>query len=146
MQPDVFCIDQDASVKTLYQELQANDITGAPVLDSNDFLVGVVSLTDVARCLADNVDQPASCYYQSGRSQALTFDSSNIKEGVKVREIMSPRIHQVHNDSTIEETLDLMLDEDIHRAVVTHRGHVIGIVTSGDMMRFLRKKLRAERT
>lgn len=143
MQPEVTCVDQETSVKSLYQELVANDITGAPVLDANDFLVGVVSLTDIARCVAgEGPRKVASDWGMSNEHGG--FCEADIKDGLKVKDIMNPQVHQVHYDSTVEETLDLMLSEDIHRAVVTHRGHVIGIVTSGDMMRTLRELLRED--
>lgn len=143
MQPEVTCVEQDTSVKSLYQELVANDIAGAPVLDSNDFLVGVVSLTDIARCVAG--EGPRKTAQDWGFStEHRSFCEADIKAGLKVKDIMNPQVHQVHYDSTVAETLDLMLSEDIHRAVVTHRGHVIGIVTSGDMMRTLRDLLGAE--
>lgn len=140
MQPDVFCVDQDCSAQELYQELVANSITGAPVLDANDFLVGVVSLTDLARLASGGQGATSDSFYYRNPEQA-NLSMGGLCEKTKVRDIMNPRIHQLHNDSTVEEALELMLEEDIHRVVVTHRGHVIGIVTSGDMMRTLHQIL-----
>ena len=45
-------------------------------------------------------------------------------------------------DATVEEALELMVEEDIHRVIVTHRGHVVGIVTSGDMMKLFLEMLK----
>jgi CBS domain-containing protein len=141
MHPNVYCATVDMPARELYLTLVANGIAGAPVLDAMDYLVGVVSLTDVAACVAGGIGDGHSDYY--GRSSHKLSDSHamSIGDDVKVGDIMSPRIHQVHYDSTVVEALDLMIEESIHRVVVTHRGHVIGILTSGDLMREFRALL-----
>jgi CBS domain-containing protein len=141
MHPNVYCAYVDMPARELYINLVANGIAGAPVLDSRDYLVGVVSLTDVAACVAGGIGNGHSDYY--GRTTEAMSDShaQSISDTVTVGDIMSPRIHQVHNDSTVVEALDLMIEESIHRVVVTHRGHVIGILTSGDLMREFRALL-----
>lgn len=141
MHPNVYCAYVDMPARELYITLVANGIAGAPVLDDRDYLVGVVSLTDVAACVAGGIGNGHSDYY--GRAQEMMSDSHAqlISDTVTVGDIMSPRIHQVHFDSTVVEALNLMIEESIHRVVVTHRGHVIGILTSGDLMREFRKVL-----
>lgn len=142
MQPEVLCVVQSMTVRELYAELQANEITGAPVLDENDYLVGVVSLTDVARCVAGGkrCDQP---YYYAGMDVSVPdFTSDDIDHLKTVKDIMNHKVHKVTVDATVEEALELMVEEDIHRVIVTHRAHVVGIVTSGDMMKLFLEMLK----
>lgn len=140
MHPNVYCAYVDMPARELYVTLVANGIAGAPVLDDRDYLVGVVSLTDVAACVAGGIGNGHSDYY--GRAaQVSDGHAQSISDTVTVGDIMSPRIHQVHYDSTVVEALDLMIEESIHRVVVTHRGAVIGILTSGDLMREFRTLL-----
>lgn len=141
MHPNVYCATVDMSARELYMTLVANDIAGAPVLDSLDNLVGVVSLTDIAACVAGGLGHGHNDYYGRSSHQSSEEHAQSIDDEVKVGAIMSPRIHQVHYDSTVVEALDLMIEESIHRVVVTHRGHVIGILTSGDLMREFRTLL-----
>ena len=119
MQPEVYCASVDMTLEDLYQELQAQEISGAPVLDANDYLVGVVSNTDVAKHVGDG----------------------NTDLGQSLSDIMTPCIHQVAMDSSLEEVISMMLDEDIHRVIVTRRGRVLGIVTSSDLLRAFRRVL-----
>lgn len=142
MQPNVLCVVQSMSVRELYTELQANEIAGAPVLDENDYLVGVVSLTDIARCVAGDKRCDAPAYYAGFDVSLPSFESDDIDHLKSVRDIMSKRVHKVNFDSTVEDALDMMIDEDIHRVIVTHRGHVVGIITAGDMLKLFRDMLR----
>lgn len=141
MQPNVFCVVGEMSVRDLYQELLANGITGAPVLDANDNLIGVVSLSDVARFVAGQEAREGNEFYALPyRGRTARIEPSTIAKA-RVSDIMTERIHQVTFDSSLEEVLDVFIDEDIHRVIVTHRGHVVGIVTAGDMLRTFREML-----
>lgn len=142
MQPNVYCAADDMTVRDLFLALQANEITGAPVLDVNDYLVGVVSVSDIARCAAGENDPNCLDYYAKRLpSGASPIEADSIKKSKLVSDIMTPCIHKVSMNSTLEEALDIILDEDIHRLIVTHRSHVVGIVTSGDLLRAFREML-----
>ena len=141
MHPNVYCATVAMPARALYMELVANGIAGAPVLDEYDNLVGVISFTDFAACIAGGIGSGHSDYYGRSSEQPSEAHAESIDDSVTVGEIMSPRIHQVHYDSSVIEALDLMIEESIHRVVVTHRGHVIGILTSGDLMREFRDVL-----
>ena len=52
MAPNVICVPEKMSVRELCRTLEHNEIAGAPVVDAQDYLVGVVTLTDVTRFAA----------------------------------------------------------------------------------------------
>lgn len=144
MQPEVFCVPESMSVRELWEELSAQEIAGAPVLDEKDYLVGVVSVTDIARSLAVagvGTSKSPRSYYSVGALDALIPSPERIEKKLLVGDIMSRTIHKVSHRSSVVEALDLMILEDIHRLIVTHRGHVIGILTSGDLLRAFRTYL-----
>ncbi len=142
MQPDVYCAVDTMTVRDLYLAFSANEITGAPVLDSQDYLVGVVSISDIARCVAGDEAPSRVNYHSYPRVRGDSpIESASITNEKLVSDIMTPCIHQVKMKSTIEEALNIILDEDVNRVVVTHRGHVVGIVTSGDLLRTFREML-----
>ncbi len=53
MQKEVVSVSPDTSARALARLLADQEITGVPVLDINDVLVGVVSATDLVRLAAD---------------------------------------------------------------------------------------------
>lgn len=142
MHPNVLCVPQSMPVRKLYAELQANEITGAPVLDENDYLIGVVSLTDIARA-AQGKTTALPSHFAGYDVSFPHFDSEDIDHEKTVKDIMSQKVHKVAEDAELAEALELMTKEDIHRVVVTHRDHVVGIITSGDMMKLFLKTLKA---
>ncbi len=98
-----------------WETLHANCISGAPVLDGHGRLVGIISKADLA--------DPR----QRSREQAPT-----------VRDAMTHVIYAVRATDSILNAVRLMVNEDIHRAVVIgDDGAVAGIVTPMDVLRAL---------
>ena len=79
---------------------------------------------------------------RSDTQDGSLIKASSISKNKRVSDIMTNQIHKVSMDASLEEVLDLILEEDIHRVIVTHRSHVVGIVTSGDLLHAFREYLR----
>jgi CBS domain-containing protein len=58
--------------------------------------------------------------------------------GLSVREIMTPLIFKVPENASIAEMADTMIGGRIHRLIVTREDHVVGIVTTLDMLKAIR--------
>jgi CBS domain-containing protein len=112
MHPEVLGVRVDMTAREAAGFLTENQIAGAPVLDTNGHLVGVVSLTD----LAENEGQ---------------------SDDVFVREIMTPTVYTVPDDTPVPEIARAMIAGRIHRLFVTCKRRVVGIVTPLDLLRLL---------
>ncbi|MBI3928218.1 MAG: CBS domain-containing protein [Armatimonadetes bacterium] len=154
MQKEVVSVPLDMSITELAHLLTARKISGAPVIDSDGRLVGVVSLVDVAVHVSQaEVNLPPVHYSErwwkdAGIDQESLYDGFRVQEfssTVTVAGIMNPAVYQVGEEADILELLDLMLAAGIHRAIVTGDGHVAGIVTTTDLMGFLRGRLILEK-
>ncbi|MFQ5651814.1 MAG: CBS domain-containing protein, partial [bacterium] len=123
----------------------------APVVDSNDKLVGVVSLSDIVRndgrrtAIVES-DQD-SAYYLHGWEAEL--DESEVRElhveqddGLSVADIMTPIIFKVPETAAIAEMAETMISGRIHRLLVTCDDKVVGIVTTLDMLKTIRHYTR----
>jgi CBS domain-containing protein len=60
MNPNVLMVQEDMTVEELASFLFENEISGAPVVDPTRRLVGVVSVTDLARSVAQGTDLAAA--------------------------------------------------------------------------------------
>lgn len=147
MQPDVICVPETMTVRELCELFSRNHIAGAPVLDAMDHLVGVVSVADVARFTAGWTGRLPD-YHRDTAAGAREWraDLDDRADSTRVRDIMNPVVYQVAQDTPLVEVLDLLIAEEIHRVIVTHRGRVIGIITTTDLMRAFRSYLKARRT
>ncbi len=56
MSPDIMTVADDMTTDELARYLTEREISGAPVVDSQGHLIGVVSMTDIGRNLAEPPD------------------------------------------------------------------------------------------
>ena len=89
-----------------------NLISGAPVVEADGTLVGVLSRTDIAGHLA--------------RGGSLSE---------RVDQVMTPFAFVLGPDDPMTKALTVMLETRIHRVVVSDaKGHPVGIVTTMDLL------------
>lgn len=165
MSTAVVTVGPDATVRQLARVLADAEISGAPVVDADGTLVGVVSATDLVRLAADDVDVhvaasalptdraevPAPFFDEepdadpygyflpeespfAGEEILDLFTESELDE-VEVADIMTPVAFSVGPGATVKELADFLVRGRIHRAVVEEDGRLLGIVTSGDVLR-----------
>lgn len=147
MQREVLAVDASWSLEELTDCLVDNSISGAPVVAENDELVGVVSLTDIVR-------QNRLQEYGGGREDThdvylFELDRQMGKDELRelhiqyetpvmVRDIMTPMIFSVSEDTSVQEVAETMLKGRIHRVFVTRENKLTGIVTALDMLKVIR--------
>jgi len=146
MTTDVQSVQDDWSLETLSQFFFDKQISGAPVVDNNEKLTGVVSLSDLARnstLPANSNEDKSHDYYQntravSGISQEdlskLNIESESM---VTVKDIMTPMIFEMSEDTPVKSAAETMLKGHIHRVLVTRDKKLIGIVTTMDMLKVI---------
>ena len=59
------------------------------------------------------------------------------RENLVVREIMTPAVYSVPEDTPVSRIAETMIDSHIHRVLVTRGEQVVGIVTSSDLLGLL---------
>jgi CBS-domain-containing membrane protein len=118
MTSDVVFLRTQETLDEAWQILHFRGISGAPVLSSAGRLVGIASKADLA----------------DPRHRA--HDVIGIVR--TVRDVMTRVVYAVRANDSLLGAIQLMIDEDIHRAiVVADDGSVVGIVTPMDVLRAL---------
>ncbi|MEW6278479.1 MAG: CBS domain-containing protein [Candidatus Eremiobacterota bacterium] len=116
MRRNVYKAEPSMSVAQLVRALVERRITGAPVVDDEGELVGVVSLVDIAvRAMYPNGDPPLS-------GEAL------------VETVMTRKVLEVPQDMPVREAVDLFRNHRVHRLVVTSEGQVVGTLGPVDLL------------
>ncbi len=148
MTRNIITVRDDATLSELVATLTEHMITGAPVVDENGKLVGVVSTTDVALHSAtrtSNVrrDRPPDFYLRGWEPAEDEFRTFSIEEDTDqvVRDIMTPVIFSVSENAQFQEMADTMVGGRVHRLIVTDGDRVLGIVTTLDLLRGMRDRL-----
>ena len=146
MNADVILVREDMDVKELAHLFLKRQISGAPVVDGDNELVGVISQTDLVyhsltrgEALADD-----SHFYESARMEGrripLGFQIEDMNS-VPVSEIMTPVVHSVSERAGLQTIINLMTRKHIHRVVVTRGKKVVGIISALDVLGAVRKSL-----
>jgi predicted transcriptional regulator len=136
MTPDVLTVEAEWTVPELARFLLENEISGAPVVDRQGMVVGVVSLADVASV---GVPSRGACEGFFDRSwEPERLESPAVPESdLRVRDIMNADVYAVSEDATVGEVARTMLEEHVHRLIVTRADRVLGIISTSDLLGLL---------
>jgi CBS domain-containing protein len=114
----VLSVDADASVlEAAQQMIEAN--VGAMLVSVRGRITGIVTERDYLRRVT-----------LEGRTDRDTA----------VREIMSSPLIVVSPDTTIEDCMALMTEQRIRHLPVAEHGHIVGVVSIGDVVKFQSKQ------
>lgn len=143
MNPDIMTVADDMTTDELARYLTEREISGAPVVDSQGHLIGVVSMIDIGRTMAESSDVESSRSSDFYRDIAADLTLEDLgqryveERTVTVRDVMTPVIHQVPVTASVAEAARIMVDQHIHRLVVTQRKEPVGIITSLDLLKMV---------
>jgi CBS domain-containing protein len=148
MTPEVVRVPADLTVSELADVFMENEISGAPVVDDDGSLLGVVSVFDVARQRSGEAgiptDQGNPEFYVRGWEEQYSveeFRKLRVQEGnLTVREVMTPAIFTVGEDDPIADVARTLVDGHIHRVLVVRGSEVVGIISSLDLLRAYLKR------
>jgi CBS domain-containing protein len=108
---------EDDAIPGVAELLAGYEITGLPVVDFADRLVGVISQTDLVRL----------------RGSTLPWTGWH---GLLVRDLMTVPPKTIRGSAHLDEAARRMTDERVHRLVVVDAHHVpIGIISESDIVR-----------
>jgi len=140
----------DWTLQELASFFSEHSISGAPVVSEYGGLIGVVSLTDIARHNseaaeseeeADREEPPAFYLGDAGLRGGDAMTSLQQHPQTTVRDIMMPAVFTVEEDAPIHEVADRMVRAQIHRLFVVHSGtkrEVAGIISAIDVLEWVR--------
>ncbi len=143
MSRDVICVPRDMDLRDLAKLFLEKGITGAPVLDEEGNLVGVISETDLLYYQLSRGDELVlqSDFYQTvkveGRYLPSGFQVEDVNTG-RVADVMTPVVHSVVETAEIQAIVQLMSRKHIHRVIVRSGRKVSGIISALDILRLYR--------
>ncbi len=150
MNRDVISLKPDMTLKEASEILAKNNINGAPVIDDDKKLLGILTIKDILKFIKSRMESigiyifPTPFDFMDVLPMEIPVEHRDaIKEiaRIKVSEIMERRVHYVNVDTDIYDALNLLVKKDISRLpVVDKEKRVIGIVTRSDILRALALK------
>lgn len=143
MTPNVRSVNEDWSLEELARFFIDNSISGAPVVNRAGKLVGVVSLTDLARVQAER-DSPAPeahDFFARSFEAGISPDEVDVhfvrESAYRVGDVMTKAVFSVNEDAPVTEIADMMVRGRIHRVFVMRKHEIVGVVAALDLLKLL---------
>jgi CBS domain-containing protein len=139
MTRDVLALRPDQTIEEAVAALNERDISGAPVVDDDGRLIGLLDDTDLimseARLHAPTVVEILGAYITLPGERRRFSEELRHALGQVVGDVME-RPLSVPESATVEDVATLIVDRDVSRVpVVDGARRVVGIVTRGDLVR-----------
>jgi CBS domain-containing protein len=145
MTTDVVTLNAYMSLRKAAHTLAEANISGAPVLDNDGALIGICTETDILREVGEAADQ-IHLVYPSVHTMGVLFELSKgeveilkafeEKADTVVADVMTKNVKTCTPDTPLNEVARTFIDDGINRLpVVDAHGHVVGIVTRGDIVK-----------
>lgn len=140
----VYTVTPSTTVKEVISLFETQRIGGVPVVDEKGNLVGIVSDGDIVRYLSPQEKTVYLAYYISIIDDAQSMeDVLREKMNTPVNDIMVKKnIKTLSPDQDFESALRLISKHHFKKLpVVNGAGRVIGIISRGDIIHSLAKKI-----
>jgi predicted transcriptional regulator len=120
MRSAVRTVAGDTPVSELVAVLAAAKVTGLPVVDARERVIGVVSSTDLIAAQA---------------GMRCTAERETLMEQAPVREIMTPKPLMIESTAHVHEAARHMLYAEVRRLFVEEHGVLVGVISHTDIVR-----------
>jgi CBS domain-containing protein len=142
MQSDPIVVSSDASLLAVHRLFTEEEIHGAPVVDDDGTLVGVISTLDLLRATLDERDaEPSIPAYFRDQSDAewsqAPADYADRLALMTAIDVAIPDLVAVEPDTPIADVARIMRDQRVHRVLVVEDGVLLGILTTFDLLRLV---------
>jgi len=137
MVTDVISLHPDDTVQTAARVLLDHRISGAPVVDAQGRLVGMVSEGDLIRRAEIGTEKRRSWWLElltGAENQARDFVRAH---AVKLADVMTTDVIGAREDTSLNEIATLLERHGIKRLPIMRDGKVVGIVSRANLLQAL---------
>jgi predicted transcriptional regulator len=142
MTPHIKSVPESWTMQRFAKFLSDNDISGSPVMNDDNEIVGIATLKDIADFHLNNTStdhekrMTEDEVKEARRLRQFIFEEM-LKVPVEVRDIMSPIVFSVDEETPIKEVAIKMMSDHLHRIFVTKESKVTGIITTFDILKLI---------
>ena len=146
MQTEIVTVSPELSLLEAHRLFVADEIHGAPVVDENDVVRGVISSADLLRVVAEEygaagigVDYFRDLVEFSGPDWAsMPEDFQDRLSNLCVGDAMTAAVVEVAPDATVREVARAICENQIHRVLVVEGDQLLGLISTLDLVAVLR--------
>ncbi len=151
MTTEVVTLKPDETVKKAVIKFALDNISGAPVVDSRNHLLGILSENDTLHLIM-SYQQRLDSEHAEAEMPTYSMDSSDDDNSgalkttsdeisiLLVSDVMTRTVLTTTPDASVMEVLKSMINLKVNRLPVVEKGVLVGILTRGDIIFALYKK------
>jgi len=117
MEADVLTVDPEAPLVDVHRLFVEEEIHGAPVVDDDFRVCGIVSSMDLLRAVSDRYD-----------------DFSDRVRDIRAADVMTGAVVAVAPYATAAEIAHVMRTQRVHRVLVIENKELLGVITTFDLL------------
>jgi CBS domain-containing protein len=140
MTKDVITVKPEEKVERVAKILVDNKISGIPVVDDHNHVIGIVTEKDLM-IKAGELKVP---FYVTLFDSIIFLENpirfnNDIKKytASQVKDVMTEKVISVEEDTPVQEVVAIMQRRKINRVPVVRHGKIIGIITRNDILKSL---------
>ena len=148
MTTDVVKLNGFMSISDATDLLASRNISGAPVVDGDGKLIGIVTETDILRSVQEAADEvhmvfpslhPMGVMFEISKGKKEILKAFEEQANTVIIDVMTKNVVTCAPDTTLNEVASTFVEKGINRLpVVDEEGHVVGIIARGDIVRAFR--------
>ncbi|SET07094.1 CBS domain-containing protein [Natronincola peptidivorans] len=138
MTKEVIAVKKDDTVERVIEILLEHNISGLPVVDEENRVIGIISEGDLIY-RSKKLHIPA--YFTLLDSYIFLENPKNLEmqikkmAGYRVGEVMTDQVITVEEEETIEEIATIMSEKHVNRVPVVKNKKLMGIISRRDIIR-----------
>lgn len=137
MTPRVITVSKDATIAEAIRLMLQNRISGLPVVDAADNLVGVVTEGDFLRRTEDQTEKRRSHWLEFILGPGRLADEYVHTHGRKVSEVMSQKPITAEENTPVDRIVTLMESKRVKRIPIVRGNKIVGIVSRANLLHVL---------
>lgn len=145
METNVKTVRFDLPFADLERRFVDDDVSGFPVVDSDQTILGVVSASDVLQRVCEerrDVEMTTAFYnddphmeFASMSNDWVSAELGKRTDRLCVNDVMNAHVVSVTPETSIHDVAAIMTEKKIHRVLVVDSKRLVGVISSADIVR-----------
>ena len=145
MTKDVVVLSANETIKGATKKFAEHNISGSPVVDKNDQIIGILSESDILAALKTHYKELKMVYpstiigvhFIELSKQKELFAAFKEVGDAPISDVMQKKVFSVASDEPVEAVIKRMNENSINRIPVVDNKKLQGIITRGDIIKGL---------
>lgn len=141
MDRHVVSVAPDETILEAGELMLRHHVSGLPVVDWNERLIGIVTERDFLRPIGSQMGDPRPRWFEVIAARPVISEPAVLRCRRKVAEVMTPNPVTVDDNTPVDEVVRIMETHRIKRLPVMRENRMVGIISRENLMHALLRSI-----